>query len=227
MKQVLITLSLLTALASTTLLGNDHSDDPNARTLAIIAGYEQPLTSETTAEMRKEIEKVVLVPDLNIVWRQLDASRSQEVFDHVLVARFRGSCGVADFPRLAGFDNVLGFTHLSDGVILPFVEVDCERVRGLLRREFRRRSQAVRELLLGRALARVLAHELYHVLAGTSKHSARGIAKAHMSPDDLVCDELAFEDGDLAKIRMHIFPNLELAAQPAVPLENRSAKQAE
>ena len=179
------------------------------------------------AEMRKEIEKVVLVPDLNIVWRQLDANRPQEVFDHVLVARFRGSCGVADAPPPAGFDNVLGFTHLSDGVILPFVEVDCERVRSLLRREFRRRSRPVRELLLGRALARVLAHELYHVLAGTAKHSARGIAKAHMSPDDLVCDELAFEDGDLAKIRMHIFPNLELAAQPAVPLENRSAKQAE
>ncbi len=209
------------------LLGNDRSDDPNARTLAIMTGYERPLTPETMAEMRKEIEKVVLVPDLNIVWRQLDANRPQEVFDHVLVARFRGSCGVVDFPRLAGFDNVLGFTHLSDGVILPFVEVDCERVRGLLRREFQRRSQTVRELLLGRALARVLAHELYHVLAGTSKHSTRGIAKAHMSPDDLVRDDLAFEDGDLAKIRLRISTNLELAAQSAVPLENRSAKQTE
>ncbi len=208
-------------------MGDDHSDDPNTRTLAIIAGYEQPLTPEIMAEMRKEIEKVVLVPDLNIVWRQLDASRSQEVFDHVLVARFRGSCDVSDLPPAADCDNVLGFTHLSDGVILPFVEVDCERIRTLLRREFRRRSRPVRELLLGRALARVLAHELYHVLAVTSKHGARGIAKAHMSADDLVCGDLAFEDGDLTKIRMHLFPNLELAAQPGVPLENRSAKQTE
>jgi hypothetical protein len=45
-----------------------------------------------------------------------------------------------------------------------------------------------RDRVLGRALGRVLAHELYHILSGTKRHSARGLAKASFAVDELISD---------------------------------------
>jgi hypothetical protein len=50
----------------------------------------------------------------------------------------------------------------------------------------------------GRALARVLSHELYHVLARTTGHAREGVAKPSLAGADLSSAYLAFapEDAD-------------------------------
>ena len=42
---------------------------------------------------------------------------------------------------------------------------------------------------LGRALGRVLAHELYHIFANTTKHARAGIAKSCYTAPELLADE--------------------------------------
>jgi hypothetical protein len=49
----------------------------------------------------------------------------------------------------------------------------------------------------GRALARVIGHELYHILARTSQHPAAGIAKAAFSISDLTMPGLDFDPDSL------------------------------
>jgi hypothetical protein len=41
------------------------------------------------------------------------------------------------------------------------------------------------DLFLARALGRALAHEIGHYLLGTSRHAARGLMRAHLSPLEL------------------------------------------
>jgi len=86
---------------------------------------------------------------------------------------------------------------VSDGMVLPFSDVDCDAIRGFLQKQLLSTPEAEREETFGRALGRVLAHELYHVLAGTSNHGACGVAKSGYTVGDLVAREFVFEAAEL------------------------------
>ncbi len=55
--------------------------------------------------------------------------------------------------------------------------------------------------MFGRAIARVLAHELYHVLAGTVSHSRQGVAQRALSGSQLVSDQLELNPEELDLMR--------------------------
>ena len=59
--------------------------------------------------------------------------------------------------------------------------------------------QSERDALFGRALGRILSHELYHVLAQTSHHASCGVAKSAFSVADLLADEFEFEKVEPAR----------------------------
>ena len=62
-------------------------------------------------------------------------------------------------------------------------------------------SPPLRQAVLGRALARVIAHEIYHILAETTDHADTGIAKAQMTFKDLTADGFDLSPTSLQRIR--------------------------
>ena len=50
-----------------------------------------------------------------------------------------------------------------------------------------------REEAYGRALGRVLAHELYHIFANTAAHSSSGAGKSKFTVQELLSPEFVFE----------------------------------
>ncbi len=79
----------------------------------------------------------------------------------------------------------LGLTHVSDGKILPFIEIHCSRVVGVLAHRLGERNPRLEAGIVGRAVARVAAHEIYHVLANSAEHDTEGLAKEALSFNDL------------------------------------------
>jgi hypothetical protein len=121
-------------------------------------------------------------------------------FLEIVVVRFRGRCRMDGPPGERRWAGTLAFTHSSDGDLLPFVDVACDRVRDVIHDSvWGRRNDA--ERLLGRAWARVVAHELYHVLANTTKHGQTGIAQPRLSARELLMENFRFDTGDLDKMR--------------------------
>jgi hypothetical protein len=55
--------------------------------------------------------------------------------------------------------------------------------------------------VLGRALARVIAHELYHIITGTTDHHATGVAKAAFSARDLTDARFEFDNSSISRMR--------------------------
>jgi len=96
---------------------------------------------------------------------------------------------------------MLGSTHIADGRIPPFADVDCDRIRELMVSSLAPASPQERERLLGHAMARVLAHELYHFLAHTTKHASTGIAKASYTGTELAAGVLRFDEAQLRSVR--------------------------
>jgi hypothetical protein len=58
---------------------------------------------------------------------------------------------------------------------------------------------------MGRALAKVLAHELMHMITRSSAHGTSGVAKPALSGRQLLDQDTAFEAGDLDRIREEFF----------------------
>jgi hypothetical protein len=129
---------------------------------------------------------------IHFEWRDLAKSAGHEVSAELAVITFLGRCDVSGLTGHSKFEGALGWTHVSDGQILPFTDVSCDRVReftqsGLL--SFRSEERGEK---YGRALGRVLAHELYHIFANTTRHGS-GVAKESYNVQDLLSDDFQFQ----------------------------------
>jgi hypothetical protein len=61
--------------------------------------------------------------------------------------------------------------------------------------------QSERAEAFGRALGRILAHELYHILANTQHHGRAGVAKESYTVADLPCADFEFEEREFELLR--------------------------
>jgi hypothetical protein len=84
--------------------------------------------------------------------------------------------------------------------VLPFSELQCDRIRHSIAPLAIGASPEEREALLGRSLGRVLVHELFHVLASTEQHGREGVAKTRFSRKDLAAEGFAFDAKDARRI---------------------------
>src|SRR5262249_47452771 len=132
------------------------------RTLALYTEPARGLDSESDRVMRAELQRLLAPAGLQIVWRSLDERRSGENFELVVVSSFEGSCAAGSMPGRPTTTS-LADTSISNGHILPFFRVACGRIIQML-------GTRVEPTVLGRALGRVIAHELYHIVAETKDH---------------------------------------------------------
>ena len=58
-----------------------------------------------------------------------------------------------------------------------------------------------REFLYGRAMGRVVAHELYHILSNEPGHDEDGVAKPSFTTRDVLADQFNFNHATLAKFQ--------------------------
>jgi len=172
---------------------------PHATTasLTVVYKFDGPHSEKSFVEMNQELSTILKDSGIQVDWRDRDQVSSSESFSNLVVVKFRGVCRMDSTTDRDTEPGPLAFTHSSDGAILPFSEVECDRVRSALRHAMTGRDYARGDVVLGRALARVLAHELYHVLAGTSSHVATGVAQKALSGSDLVGDQLELNPDEL------------------------------
>jgi hypothetical protein len=138
---------------------------------------------------------------LDFTWRDLSRSSGNEVSVELVVVSFKGTCKTDVAMPGFGETGALGWTHMSDGSILPFSDVDCDKISRFIAPEIRSMDHDQRESVFGRAVGRVLAHELYHVFTNTTKHAAWGVAKAFFTSKDLVSDQFEFQEKDTKALR--------------------------
>jgi hypothetical protein len=130
----------------------------------------------------------------------------RETFEQLVVARFKGNCEAdGAVATLLTFPS-LGLTHMIGGEPSPFAEVDCAQIRAMLARHLAAETTIEYSRLLGRAMARVLAHEVYHVVLETTEHGTRGVAKAALTCNDLFGGALRFEQDEIERIGEALTP---------------------
>jgi hypothetical protein len=94
----------------------------------------------------------------------------------------------------------LGRTITSDGEIIDFVEIDCNRVAQVIWPRMRYAERSRFDIFLGRAMARVLAHELYHLLANTRVHGKSPLTRPYLRAVELLDEHAAFNQRDIGRM---------------------------
>ena len=179
--------------------------------LGIFMDFDATPGNSSLAVMQKEVASLLKPSGIKVNWRLTGENKGDEPYARLVVLKFNGSCrvdgrllqqkvGVAAVEP--GEPLTLGDARVENGRVLPFSEVKCDEVRKALSYLTPAASQEQRQVALGIAMARVVAHELYHMLARTTSHAMRGLAKASQPLPELISSrKLVFERQDSEAIR--------------------------
>lgn len=184
---------LITVAMSTSLVwGFEGLPSLNAP-LTLVVQYENQPPAESLVEMRRELNTLLQKSSIQVEWRlREEMKEGTEVSDLVLV-KFRGNCRMQTEPVLLDERGPLAFTHTTDGEVLPFSEVLCDKVRVAARSAMHGGQIARGNTLMGRAMARVLAHEIYHIAGNTKGHTKEGVSKRSLTGAQLIADRIDFD----------------------------------
>jgi hypothetical protein len=192
MKSVWCCTLFLLGLMILPCMGEMPVGDSPGSPVTLVLYLEAENSADALDSMQRELDAVFEPAGVTIGSRLADQLTGSETFARLAVIHFKGSCkpnrGTAAF-----LPGPLGWAHITDGEIVPFISVDCSRIYGLISTELPRDDTPQRSRIFGRALARVVAHEVYHVLTRTKRHARRGIAKAVYTANDLLSDRLVFD----------------------------------
>lgn len=198
----------LAALFSVVLRGQTEERRGSAAPISIYTQFEQSCPDSSLAAMARELADIMEPAGLDFEWRPADCPNVDDPVFALVVTGFKGSCNIEDTSGGLSGSGALGWTHTTDGTVLPFTGIDCDRIRGFIGPLVEQGEQKKRETLMGRAMARVLAHELYHVLAGTVRHARAGVGKSHYTAKDLVAPHFRLEDRQCQTLRTTMLPRL-------------------
>jgi hypothetical protein len=184
----LFTLALLTAAPLAWTFGADPKAPAR---FTLLVQFENPVPELTLSKIRTELSSVMRHSGINFeVQRFSDITPHQE-FQQLAVVRVRGECRMSALP-VRRTEGALAFAHTSDGQVLPFMDVLCDRIRGSIRTAMWGEHYRRADEMMGRAMARVIAHELYHIIGNTCSHGHSGITKHALTGEQLIADELEF-----------------------------------
>jgi len=170
-----------------------------ALNLTVLLDIEQQHSQRTLNEMRKELAKVFKPTNLNLDVRLRQDAGVNETYHDVVLVKLKGTCKMQDLAPLMDERGPFAFTHTVDGRILPFSEVACDHIARSVQRAIGGQLFD-RDRLLGRALARVMAHEIVHMVGKCSEHGKTGVFRHALSGRQLIADKLELDAEDIARL---------------------------
>jgi hypothetical protein len=174
--------------------------------ITIVLDFQGPRSEPSVVEMKREFAGIMKDTALRFDFRSRSQA-SKEVLSDLLVVRFTGKCRLEPVGYLVGYlydeRGPMAFTYSTDGIVQPFSEVACDKVTSAIRSAMAGGDFAHADVLLGRALGRVLAHEVVHMLSKSGAHGRTGVARMALSGSQLIAPELRLGPEDLERIRTH------------------------
>jgi hypothetical protein len=202
--QRLATFCLLNLVVWTSWAG---SREPSGSELVVYFSAGSGQSPRVLGYMKRELGHLMQTAGYEVVWRDTNMAHPIDTASPLIVARLQGVCALAagdlDGPLPLEKSASLASTAVDGNRVLPFSTVNCGNLTRILAPMLAAEPGARRDFLCGRAVARVLAHEFYHILLGTADHASSGLAKPCFSPMDLLTERFAFEHGTLARLQNH------------------------
>jgi hypothetical protein len=168
--------------------------------VTVILDFKGPHSGAATREMQTEASSIMKEAGVHLSWRPL-AGASNHTYEELVVMSFAGSCEFEPGPPIYDELGPYASTSMADGDVLPFGEVDCATVVSSVRGAMNGEGFGWTDRLLGRALGRIVAHELVHMLTRSVQHGRNGVTEAALSGRQLISESLRLERDDILRLQ--------------------------
>jgi len=152
-------------------------------------------------EMGREAAHILKRSGVTLRWQV--GIPAQAVSGRLIVVKLLGHCDMDGSPSFL-VPGPLGWAHEVDGTILPFSDLACDNLRGAVESAIADGNPLRGNVLLGRAMGRVLAHELYHIVADTSDHGRDGVTQATLTPRELTSGQLELKPSAVGAVQSRL-----------------------
>jgi hypothetical protein len=197
MRFAAVCLSFLTAVfCGSSCFGRDVVDHgvfdreatpSSGQSLTVLLDFEDANQSVSLARLQKDLQAILANTGLKLDVRFKQDVAAHAEFQQLVVFKMKGHCTARPLPIAALSDErgALAMTYSSDGTLLPFGAVECDRVRESLERVLGRNASYVHQNAYSTAIARVMAHEIYHMMGNSKQHTRDGVTKRSLSSREL------------------------------------------
>ena len=168
--------------------------------LTVILDFKGPYSRAALQEMERESGLVLQSSGVQLDW-QMAGEVAHASYSDLVVMTFKGSCEYEQTQPIYDERGPLAMTHSIDGQIQPFGEVNCDRVVNTARIAMWGTDHLRADLLIGRALGRVVSHELVHMITRSGEHGAEGVEKPALSGSQLITGDLRLSAFDIDRLR--------------------------
>ena len=193
---------MLTEIKLTCILTVALAFEASATPLQLLTQFDGRQSQIAVREMQQEIDRLYRDVHVPILWHDLTGYQSVGETPRIVFIHFVGDCRPLRMPPIQNVAGIaLGGVSRVDGRILPLIKIDCDRVARYVWPSMTGPDRVRGDAVYGRALARVVAHELYHCLTGTAKHTRSALFRADISPKALLANELDFGASEVADLK--------------------------
>jgi hypothetical protein len=170
-----------------------------AEGVTIVLDFQEPQNQQSIAEMKREFAGIMKDSALTFDFKSR-AEAGSLAFSNLVVVRLKGTCVLRPIPYLYDERGPLAFTYSTAGEVQPFTEVKCDQLTRSVQSAMSGGDFAHADLLMGRALGRVLAHEIVHMLTRSRAHGHEGVGRTALSGAQLIAPELHLAPEDLDRL---------------------------
>ena len=172
--------------------------------LGLYASFQHAPSTAVRHVVQEELAAIMIPMGMVVYWRAFEDSQTDQWWHQIATIHFKGHCDASNLRVHPPQARVFGETCLSGGKVIPYAVVYCDAIRASLASSLISMEPRNRTIVFGRAVSRVLAHELYHVLTRTTERRSGGLGAASFTPQSLVADEFRFHGRDLQRLRLAI-----------------------
>ncbi len=167
--------------------------------LTVLMDFDSPHSEAPLQSLRRNLNHLLTPGGISVDLQLKENLPANPQFGQLVIFKMRGACSMNSAPnRPAARQGPLAMAYTSDGQVLHFGEVECDRVRYALQRVLGRGGSRKNQDTYGAALAVVIAHEVYHMLGNATHHTRKGVTKPALSADELTSPNLALSPEALA-----------------------------
>ncbi len=168
--------------------------------VTVMLNFKGPWSQISIDTMEREAGLILKSSGFQLGWDTMGRDPRAE-YKTLVVMTFRGSCEFDPGRSQALEPGAFAFTYVTNGDVMPFAEVNCDRVVSAVRDAMLGRGYAGVDQFIGRALGRVVAHELVHILTRSTQHGGHGVQQPALSPRQLIEPRLSLSAFDVNRLQ--------------------------
>jgi hypothetical protein len=168
--------------------------------ISVLTSFDQRPDEAAAEWMQQETERLFSDAGLRFSWQHEKPFNHLGATDLVIWVRFHGECSIDSGAVTAAAPGALASIEMQDREIRPFITVDCDGAAAMVRRNRGSLSGTLLTRRFGRALGRLVAHELYHYLTQSAVHDGSELFGSVMSARSLISETLRFKAAEIDSV---------------------------